>query len=35
MFLYQVLMFVGGLATTLLAISAVCPIREDKPITGC
>lgn len=35
MFLYHVLLFAGGLATTLFAITASCPLPEDQPITGC
>lgn len=35
MFLYQVLLFVGGLTTTIFAIQAVFPVSQDKPITGC
>lgn len=35
MFLYQVLLIAGGLTTTLFAISAVCPVPRNKPITGC
>ncbi len=35
MFVYQVLLFVGSLATVLLAISAACPLPEDQPINGC
>ncbi len=35
MFLYTVLLFVGGFTTTLLAVSAACPIAKDRPITGC
>ena len=34
MFLYQLLLFVGGLATILLAISAVCPIRQKQSNYG-
>jgi hypothetical protein len=35
MLLCQVLLFVGGLTTTLFAISAVCPVPKGNPITGC
>jgi len=35
MFLCQILLFVGGLTTTIFAINSVCPVRKDRPITGC
>jgi hypothetical protein len=35
MILYQMLLLAGGLVTTLLAISALCPLPKDRPITGC
>jgi len=35
MFLYQLLLLVGGLTTTLFAISVVTPLPKDDPFTGC
>jgi hypothetical protein len=35
MFVSEVLLFAGGFLTTLFAISVICPVRKDQPITGC
>ena len=35
MLLCQVLLFAGGLTTTLFAICAASPLREDDPFSGC
>ena len=35
MFVCQVLLFAGGFVTTLFAVSVICPVRKDQPITGC
>ncbi|MEM7455353.1 MAG: hypothetical protein AAF456_13465 [Planctomycetota bacterium] len=35
MFLYQLILFIGGVAVTLMAITATQPVRKDNPITGC
>jgi hypothetical protein len=35
MFLSDVLLFAGGFLTTLFAISVICPVPKNQPITGC
>jgi len=34
MFLYQILLFTGGFATTLFAITAVIPVPKNNPFSG-
>ncbi len=34
MFIFNLLIFVGGVSTTILAMNAIIPVKGD-PITGC
>lgn len=35
MFLSQVLLFAGGLTTTLFALSVILPLPKNNPFSGC
>ena len=34
MFVFELLIFIGGISTTVIALNAVTPVKGD-PITGC
>ena len=35
MFQLQLILLLGGLVTSVLAMSAICPVKKNRPITGC